>query len=134
MQMREVFDAQHQEMLDLATSILTIVDDCPSRSSERLNRSRLALSKAVTAHCKDEAALLQSASDAVPVDIMRRYHDELLKWRHDLIACNSDWPPERVWSDPAGFKAAFRPVIDGLRSRITWERNIVYPVILPKAA
>ena len=91
-------------------------------------------SKAVTAHCKEEAIMLQSAGDAVPADIMRRYHDELLRWRHDLIACNSEWSPDKVWRDPQGFKSAFRPIVDALRARILWERSFLYPVILPRAA
>jgi len=133
MQMREVFDAQHREMLDLATAILAVVDDCPSRSSDPLNRLRLALSKKVTVHCQEEAIALQASRDIVPPEIMRRYHDELLKWRRDLISCNSDWPPERVWSDPSGFKSAFRPVANALRARILWEQGCLYPIIMPSA-
>ena len=132
--MRDVFDAQHREMLELTAAILAIVNDCPSRSSDQLNRLRLALSKTVTGHSKQESALLRAAGDAVPADIARRYHDELLKWRHELIACNSDWPPDRVWNDPRGFKEAFKPIVDALRARLSWEQGVVYPVILPLAA
>ena len=132
--MTEYLDVQHREMLDLARAILQVVEEFPARSSDKLNRARLALSRTVTAHCKAEAALLEQCSEQIKPEIMRRYHDELLAWRYGLIACNTDWPPERVWDEPAGFKAAFRKIVDALQARILWERSAIYPIILHKAA
>lgn len=132
--MKEALEAQHNEMIDLANAIIAAVDDRGSNRSVQLNRLRLSLSKAVTAHCRQEAALLEQAGDRIPDGIRRRYHDELLKWRHELIACNSAWPPERVWGNPIDFKAAFRPIAKALDARVAWERVAVYPVLLPEAA
>lgn len=41
--MTEYLDVQHREMLDLARAILGVVEDFPARSSDKLNRARLAL-------------------------------------------------------------------------------------------
>jgi hypothetical protein len=132
--MREEFEGQHRAMIELANAVLAIADRHSADHMGELNRLRLALSRTITAHCKREAALLQGVAATIPAPINQRYHEELLKWRHDLIACNSEWPPERVWADPAGFKAAYRPVVRALEARIAWEREAVYPVILPEAA
>lgn len=130
--MRDVFEIQHREMVELANAILTVVCDKPANATEELSRLRLKLSRAVTIHCGEESDLLRQAQD-VPAEVVTRYHDELLQWRHDLIGCNSGWPPQRVWQDPRGFAAAFRPIVTALKKRIEWERNELYPVLLRAA-
>lgn len=130
--MRDVFEVQHRQLIELAQAILTVVHVKPAAATEELNRLRLALSRAITNHCKEEADILNS-TDGLPDRVVRRYHDELLQWRRDLIICNSAWPPQRVWESPRGFAAAFRPIVTALKHRIEWERKELYPV-LPKAA
>jgi hypothetical protein len=132
--MREEFEGQHRAMIELANAVLAIADRRSAEHTGELNRLRLALSRTITAHCRREGELLKQVAATLPATVSQRYHEELLKWRHDLIACNSDWPPERVWADPAGFKAAYRPIVAALEARIAWEREAVYPVILPQAA
>lgn len=130
--MKEKFKIQHRQMVELANAILILVRSRPSNASDELNRHRLRLSRAVSAHCTEESEILRTA-EGVPDNVRRRYHDELLKWRHELIACNSGWPPQRVWQDPAGFAAAFRPIVVALSKRIEWEHEVFYPLVLAAA-
>ena len=128
------FTHQHHHMVELADAILSVARDAPPDATERLTTARLKLSREVSEHCRDELADLQArrpdVGDAREQALVRKYHDDLLAWRHDLIACNSNWPPARVLNEPRAFAAEFSPIAERLRERVRWEEEEFYPAVL----
>jgi len=123
------FTDEHQEMASIASRVIALVKTGTPASSGELNKLRLSLSKVVNAHCKEEAALMTGYETRLPLDIVRRYHDELLQWRRELIACNSSWPPAQVWEDRKGFLDVFSPLARALDQRVRWEEEKFYPAL-----
>ena len=128
------FTHQHDSMVELADEILSVARDAPPNATERLTRARLRLSREVGEHCRVELADLNARRpdirDAHGQAMVRRYHDDLLRWRHDLIACNSNWPPARVLNEPRAFAGEFSGIAERLRERVRWEEEEFYPAIL----
>ena len=128
--MNSSFAADHAHMIATGNAIVRVVSRGRADEIHTLNRLRLELSKAVSAHCALEGKVLDGAEGRkLPPELISRYHDELLKWRRELTMCNSQWPPARIWDDPAGFLNAFRPLNDALKRRVHWEENELYPAL-----
>ena len=128
------FTHQHSRMVELADTILTIARDGPPDATERLTRARLGLSREVSEHCRVELADLNARRpdirDARGQALVKKYHDDLMAWRHDLVACNSKWPPQRVLAEPRAFAAEFSGLAERLRERVRWEEDEFYPAVL----
>lgn len=127
------FKHQHGDMIDTAASILDAAHGGGADAAIALTRARLKLSREVSRHCTEEIAFLNArrpaGAPAYAAALVRKYHDDLLRWRHDLIACNSNWPPVRVLADPHVFAAEFGGLTDRLRERVRWEEEEFYPVL-----
>jgi hypothetical protein len=131
------FAQQHDELIEIADAILRVASGSGSETASELTRLRLSLSREVGRHCGGELELINARrGDTMPAQaaLIRQYHDDLLKWRHDLIRYNSDWPPKRVFEDPDGFKRDFGPIVERLRARVQWEEELFYPTVLARAA
>ena len=131
------FASQHDCMVDIADAILRTAKDRDAAAATRLTQLRLRLSREITDHCGAEVALINARRGETSERqgaLIRKYHDDLLKWRHDLIACNSDWPPRRVFDDPAGFSRDFGAIAARLRERVRWEEQEFYPAVLMRQA
>lgn len=131
------FAHQHSHMVEIAESILQVARERADDAASRLTQLRLKLSRQVREHCDTELSLINArrgSTDARQAELIRRYHDDLLRWRHDLIECNSAWPPKRVFADSAGFTQAFSGIAIRLRERVRWEEEEFYPAVLLRAA
>lgn len=129
------FAQQHGELLAQADAILIAATVGTEAALRDLPALRLAFSRLVNSHCSVEIRLVNSRapqfdSDAERRQLIRRFHDELLMWRADLMDCNAIWPQRRVAQDRSGFIAAFRALADRLKARVRWEEEIFYPAIL----
>lgn len=129
------FAHQHGELLAQADAILTAVTVGTEAAMRELPAQRLAFSRLVNSHCGVEIRLVNTRApqfdqDAKSKQLIRRFHDELLMWRGDLMDCNAKWPQRRVAEDRAGFIAVFRGLADRLRARVRWEEESFYPAIL----
>lgn len=129
------FVHQHGEMLAQAEAILTAVTVGTEATLRDLPALRLGFSRLVNSHCSVEIRLVNTRAPQFDQDtenrqLIRRFHDELLMWRGDLMDCNANWPQRRVAQDRSGFIAAFRALADRLKARVRWEEEIFYPAIL----
>lgn len=129
------FAHQHGELLAQADAILAAVAAGTDAALRDLPTMRLGFSRLVNSHCSVEIRLVnartaQMEKNAERALLIRRFHDELLMWRGDLMDCNASWPQRRVAEDRAGFIAAFRGLADRLKARVRWEEQIFYPAIM----
>ncbi|WP_446652851.1 hypothetical protein [Blastomonas sp.] len=129
------FAHQHGELLVQADAILTAVTVGTEAAMRDLPARRLAFSRLVNSHCSVEIRLVNTRTPLFDQDpknrqLIRRFHDELLMWRGDLMDCNANWPQRRVAEDSAGFLAVFRGLTDRLKGRVRWEEEIFYPAIM----
>lgn len=129
------FAHQHGELLAQADMILAAVAAGTDAALRDLPTLRLGFARLVNSHCSVEIRLVNTRSaqmekDAEKAQLIRRFHDELLMWRGDLMDCNANWPQRRVAEDRAGFIAAFRGLADRLKARVRWEEQIFYPAIM----
>lgn len=129
------FVHQHGELLAQAEAILTAARLGTEAALRDLPALRLGFSRLVNSHCSVEIRLVNTRASQFDQDtenrqLIRRFHDELLMWRGDLMDCNAKWPQQRVAQDRAGFITAFRALADRLRARVRWEEEIFYPAIL----
>lgn len=128
------FTHQHSQMVELADTILSIARDAPPDAAERMTRARLQLSREVSEHCRVELADLNArrpdVRDARGRALVRKYHDDLMAWRNDLVTCNSNWPPHRILTEPRSFAAEFTGIAERLRERVRWEEEEFYPAVL----
>lgn len=128
------FAHQHGELLAQADAIVRAVMAGTDTALRDLPALRLGFSRLVNSHCSVEIRLVNARAaemekDADKTKLLRRFHDELLMWRGDLMDCNARWPQRRVADDRAGFLAAFRGLNDRLKARVRWEEQVFYPAI-----
>ena len=128
------FVHQHGELLAQADAILSAVSVGSEPALRDLPALRLGFSRLVNSHCSVEIRMVntraaQMDKDAENTQLIRRFHDELLMWRGDLMDCNANWPQRRVAEDRAGFIAAFRGLTERLKARVRWEEQVFYPAI-----
>lgn len=129
------FVQQHGELVAQAEAILTAATVGTEAALRELPAMRLAFSRLVNSHCSVEIRLVNARSpqfdqDAEKRKLIRRFHDELLLWRGDLMDCNANWPQNKVAQDRVGFLATFRALTGRLRARVRWEEEIFYPAIM----
>jgi hypothetical protein len=132
------FVHQHAELLTQADAILTAVGQGNDDAIRDLPSMRLAFSRLVNSHCSVEIKLVNNRAETIEKDaektvLLRRFHDELLAWRADLMDCNAHWPQRRVAEDRGGFLAAFRGLTERLKARVSWEERTFYPAIFGQA-
>lgn len=106
-----------------------------AEAMRELPTQRMALSKLVNLHCGEEIVVINARVREIEADpaktaLIRRFHDELLAWRGDLMECNAGWPHRKMLSDPRGFLAAFAGLNDRLKARVRWEEQAFYPAVL----
>jgi hypothetical protein len=128
------FVHQHGELLAQADAILSAVSAGTEAALRDLPTLRLGFSRLVNSHCSVEIRMVntraaQMDKDAEKTQLIRRFHDELLMWRGDLMDCNANWPQRKVAEDRAGFIAAFRGLAERLKARVRWEEQVFYPAI-----
>lgn len=133
------FTDEHVQLLRLSKRILAAVNLGSPEAIEKLSVHRIALSKLVNQHCSQEIALVNARArelrgDPKKTAVIRRFHDELLAWRGDLMACNASWPQRKVASDPRGFSTVFSGLNDRLQARVRWEESVFYPAIFGTTA
>lgn len=129
------FAHQHGELLAHANAILTAVTVGTEAALHDLPALRLGFSRLVNSHCSVEIRMVNARSPEVDHDadkrkLIRRFHDELLMWRGDLMDCNAKWPQRKVEANRAGFLAAFRDLTNRLHGRVRWEEEVFYPAIM----
>ena len=131
--MHETFAEQHINLIEIGRDIVRAEENTPASIAE-IGRLRLALSRAVQSHVSAEFALLPQSGDsprgADSQGILSKYHDDLLAWRHLLMACNAHWPLAAVASNPKGFLLAYQPILQALEQRVKWEEEEFYPAML----
>lgn len=135
----QTFAHQHGELLAHADAILSAAADGSEAALQDLPALRLAFARLVNSHCSVEIRMVNARTAQFDGDsdkraLVRRFHDELLMWRGDLMDCNATWPQRMVASDRAGFIAAFRALTDRLKARVRWEEQIFYPAVLTAPA
>jgi len=128
------FVHQHGELLAQADAILSAVSVGSEPALRDLPTLRLGFSRLVNSHCSVEIRMVNTRAaqidkDAENTQLIRRFHDELLMWRGDLMDCNANWPQRRVAEDRASFIAAFRGLTERLKARVRWEEQVFYPAI-----
>lgn len=132
------FSHEHREMIAISDAILAVARTPAAGGPARLTELRLQLSRLLMKHCSKETALIDrrrgAARDPHGAALLKKYHDDLLQWRHDLVACNADWPPARVFAAPAAFTATFGEISARLRARVEWEEREFYPGMLHAVA
>jgi hypothetical protein len=135
----QTFAHQHGELLSHADAILAAAASGSEAALQDLPALRLAFARLVNSHCSVEIRMVNARAPQFDGDpekraLIRRFHDELLMWRGDLMDCNANWPQRKVASDCAGFIAAFRGLADRLKARVRWEEQIFYPAVLAAPA
>lgn len=133
------FAHQHAELLSQAEDILATAASGRIESLQDLPQKRLAFSRMVNAHCSVEIKVVNQTTTAATKTeetqtLLRRFHDELLAWRADLMNCNAQWPQSKVLADPQGFRTAFSGLEQRLKARVKWEERTFYPAIWGQAA
>lgn len=128
------FAQQHGELLAQADAILGAVTVGTEAALRELPGLRLGFSRLVNSHCSVEIRMVNTRAaemdkDSEKAKLLRRFHDELLMWRGDLMDCNANWPQRRVAEDRAGFLSTFRGLNDRLKARVRWEEQVFYPAI-----
>lgn len=135
--MHETFAEQHVNLIEIGRDIVRAAVENTAASIAEIGRLRLALSHAVQSHVSAEFALLPQSSDCSRGEdrqpILSKYHDDLLAWRHLLMACNVQWPLAAVASNPKGFLHDYQPILQALEQRVQWEEEEFYPAILSLA-
>jgi hypothetical protein len=130
-----VFSDHHDQLVAQAEQIIaTVQADCAQVLND-LPAQRMMLSRLVNTHCSAEIAVINARTSSLDgcktrAALVRRFHDELLAWRGDLMDCNAHWSQSRVAQDPQGFLAVFRGLADRLRARVQWEEQTFYPAIM----
>lgn len=132
---RLAFADHHDQLVGLAKGIVAAVSTGSSDALQDLPAQRMALSKMINRHCGEEIALINARarevqSDPAKAALIRRFHDELLAWRGDLMECNAHWPQRKVTSDPSGFLTVFSGLSDRLQARVRWEEKEFYPAVM----
>lgn len=135
----KAFADHHDQLVGLAKGIVVTVTTGSSDALQHLPAQRMALSKMVNRHCGEEIALINARarelqSDPTKAALIRRFHDELLAWRGDLMECNASWPQRAVVSDPRGFLSVFTGLSDRLQARVRWEEDEFYPAVMGQFA
>jgi len=133
------FAHQHAELISQAEDILATAASGREQGLQDLPQKRLAFSRMVNAHCSIEIKLVNHtvAASTKPEQmhkLIRRFHDELLAWRADLMDINAQWPQQKVLADPQGFRAAFSGLEQRLKARVKWEERTFYPALWGQAA
>lgn len=131
----QTFAHQHGELLTHAEAILAAAANGSETELQNLPALRLAFARLVNSHCSVEIRMVNARAPQFDADsdrraLIRRFHDELLMWRGDLMDCNANWPQREVANDRAGFIADFRGLADRLKARVRWEEQVFYPAIL----
>ncbi|WP_017670207.1 hypothetical protein [Blastomonas sp. AAP53] len=129
------FADHHDQLVGMAKGIVATVSTGSSEALRDLPAQRMALSKMVNVHCGEEIALINAHAprlrdDPAKTALIRRFHDELLAWRGDLMECNASWPQRKVTSDPDGFLTVFNGLSERLQARVRWEEKAFYPAVL----
>ena len=119
----KAFADHHDQLVGLAKGIVATVTMGSSDALQDLPAQRMALSKMVNRHCGEETALINTRArdlqgDPTKTALIRRFHEELLAWRGDLMECNAHWPQRAVASDPHGFLSVFSGLSDRLQARV----------------
>lgn len=120
----------HGYMIKLAEAIIRCIDIEDDGLARVLNGLRVELSRTVRTHCAKEVRIMgQLKAGRLSPDISRRYHDELAAWSQALVACNSQWPADRVRRDRQGFIDQFTKLTGMLQERVRWEQDELYPLL-----
>lgn len=127
------FNHQHNGMIETCATILEAAR-AGNADASALTKARLRLSREVAEHCTQEIAYLDARRPRTPSPrvsaLLTRYDDDLLRWRHDLITSNCNWPPARVFAESDAFAAEFEELAKRLCDRVRWEEEEFYPVVL----
>ncbi len=131
----QTFADHHDQLLQLSKTILETVSQGSPDSMQALSAQRIALSRLVNDHCGEEIKIVNSRAPALRSDpektaLVRRFHDELLAWRGDLMECNANWPQRKVANDPRGFLTIFADLAKRLQARVQWEEQVFYPAVM----